>query len=190
MHPVCKSSWGVASSSFQLESIMSAATVNTGDQFATGLSFSLEKLGIPDITLKEEQRLAIYGGRDVFVWLPTGYGKSLCYQTIPFLMDHKLGLVSASKSSTVLVVSPLVSLIIDQVQNLRKRGVKSSILTSTSAVSKEFLATDESLTSDSLLFCAPEAISMSKWRDALENQDFSGRIVSVVVDEAHCISKW
>ena len=86
-------------------------------------------------------------------------------------------------------MSPFVSLMIDQVQNLRKRGVKSSILTSTSAVSKEFLATDESLTSDSLLFCAPEAISMSKWRDALENQDFSGRIVSVV-DEAHCISKW
>ena len=55
--------------------------------------FSLRPLGTPSITPKPEQRKAIhsiYRGRDVFVWLPTGFGKSICYEVMPFMMDHKL----------------------------------------------------------------------------------------------------
>ena len=135
---------------------MSAAEAS--DVFADALSYSLNQLGLPRLSLIEEQRLAvkaIYEGRDVFVWLPTGYGKSLCYQTIPFVIDYKLGLKESSSRSGVLVVSPLVALMIDQVQNLRKRGVKSSIITSTSSVAKEFLAGEMNFLNDSLLYCAP-----------------------------------
>ena len=67
------------------------------------------------ITVKEEQRSsmrAVYEGSDVFVWLPTGYGKSLCYQALPFLMDYKKGLVDSGKSCGVLVVSPLIALMV------------------------------------------------------------------------------
>ena len=70
---------------------------------------------------KEEQLSsvkAVYEGNDVFVWLPTGFGKSLCYQILPFVFDHKLGLIGSGMSSAVLVVSPLVSLMVDQVQKL------------------------------------------------------------------------
>ena len=55
--------------------------------------FSLRPLGTPSITRKPEQRKAIhsiYRGRDVFVWLPTGFGKSICCEVMPFVMDHKL----------------------------------------------------------------------------------------------------
>ena len=82
-----------------------------------------------NISLKAEQRSsmeAVYNGHDVFVWLPTGYGKSLCYQALPFIMDFKLGLVGSQKHSLVLVVSPLVALMVDQVTSLRKRRVNCS----------------------------------------------------------------
>ena len=51
---------------------------------------------------------AVYEGKDVFVWLPMGFGKRLCYQTLPFIFDRKLGLIGTGKNSAVLTVSPLV----------------------------------------------------------------------------------
>ena len=142
--------------------------MSDSDRFDAAISFSLEKLGLPNLTLEKEQRLAVkavYDGNDTFVCLPTGYGKSLCYQSLPFIMDHKLSLMDDSRRSAVLVVSPLVALMINQVQSLRRRGVLSSIISSSKAVTSEYLATDASLYTDSLLFCAPEALFMSRWRD-------------------------
>ena len=79
--------------------------------FEEALLYSLSTLKLEStVSLKPEQRKAIqavYAVSDVFVWLPTGFGRSLCFQTLPFLMDHKLGLVGMQKSSAVLVVSPL-----------------------------------------------------------------------------------
>ena len=49
---------------------------------------------------------------DVFMWLPTGYGKSLCYQALPFMIDSELGLVDTGKNSVVLVISPLIALMV------------------------------------------------------------------------------
>ena len=105
-------------------------------------------------------------------------------------MDHKLGLVGTSKSSSVLVVSPLVALMVDQVKALRSCEVKSSIITSRSDLAKPLLATESSLCTDSLLFCAPEALVLQRWRDALDDPTVSERIIAVVIDEAHCVSKW
>ena len=145
------------------------------------------------LSLKPKQRLSmevLYEGHDVFVCLPTGYGKSLCYQALPFLMDFKRGFANTEKRSAVFVVSPLVALMIDQVKSLRSRGVKCSIVTSSSGIEKDFLATQDSLSSDSLLFCTPEALVRSKWRDTIDDPTVSDRIVALVIDEAHCISKW
>ena len=163
--------------------------------FASALAFSLEKLGLSSVSLKEEQRAAIkavYEGTDVFVCLPTGYGKSLCYQTLPFVMDykHRVEGIQQARASAVLVVSPLITLMEDQVRGLRKQGVQASIITSSSSVAKENFATDDTLATESLFFCAPEALVMSRWRDAFERPEFSDRIVAVIIDEAHCISKW
>ena len=82
------------------------------------ISYALEKIGWPSVILKPEQRECIehlYGRKDVFVWLPTGFGKSLCYEVLPFVFDNKLG----RQDSLVIVVSPLSSLMVDQVMGLR-----------------------------------------------------------------------
>lgn len=73
---------------------------------------------------------ASYEGTDVFLWLPTGYGKSICYQALPFFFDYKLKRVSlhSYKRSVCVIVSPLISLMIDQVNRLRSIGVGSAIL--------------------------------------------------------------
>ena len=79
---------------------------------------------------------------------------SLCYEVLPFVFDDKL----ARSNSVVIVVSPLISLMLDQVRSLRSRSVRAAIMSSESKIDKEFLVTDEDIHKCSLLFCAPEAI--------------------------------
>lgn len=167
--------------------------------FNCSVSYALERLGTPDMTLKPEQVaaiLAVSQGKDVFVWLPTGFGKSMCYEALPFVMDCKLGRVNrelgeySACCSVVLVISPLISLMVDQVLSLRRRGVDASIITCGGGVKQELLATEHDLGKCSLLFCAPEALVGSRWREAIERPVISDRIVAVIVDEAHCVSKW
>ena len=122
----------------------------------------------------------------MFLWLPTGFGKSVCYEVLPFVFDDKLG----KDNSVVIVVSPLISLMIDHVQSLRRRSVRAAIMSSGSKADKEFLATDDDICDARVLFCAPEAIDVLKWRDAIAKAEFSSRVVAIVVDEAHCVSKW
>jgi len=147
------------------------------------VTYALSKLQMLHLKLKEEQEKAIctvYEGKDVFVLLPTGYGKSICFQILPYLYDHKLGLVNDdSEKSSVIVVSPLIALMVDQVRNLRGHGVEAVIISSgsreSSVVEKEFLATDKSLQTASLIFSSPEALAHStRWRDSLER--VSGRV--------------
>ena len=87
--------------------------------FEQGLAFALRKVGNGHLTLKKEKVYAIrcaYDQEDIFVWLPTGFGKSIVYECLPFLFDYKLNRVDGRTSSVVLVVSPLVALMIDQVE--------------------------------------------------------------------------
>ena len=162
--------------------------------FSEALCYSLKVLKLdPRVSLKPEQRMAIqgvYDGNDVLVWSHTSLDKSLTFQTLPFVMDYKLRLVGTEKSSAVLVISPLVALMVDQVRSLRSRGVKCSMITTSgSAIAKELLGTEASLFTDSLFYCAPEAMVGSSWREALRGK-LSTRIVAVVIDEAHCVSEW
>ena len=105
------------------------------------LSHALQRLGTPDLEPNPEQIAAmqlIYKGRDAFVWLPSSFSKSLCYETLPFLCDWKLGRVDC-KPSVVIVISPLVVLMVDQVNSLRQRKVQAATITS-GGVEKALLA--------------------------------------------------
>ena len=186
----------VVSIKFIVEKMASCCSRKYTSSFQEALTYALEMLGCPELALKEEQKLAIhaiYSGSDVFVWLPTGFGKSMCFHTLPFVFDYKLELVSASKRSVVVVVAPLVALMVDQVQSLRAKGVEAAIVSSggrEGRVAGDLLASEDTLDSASLLFCSPEALLQDRWLDALEKQGFSNRVRAVIVDEAHCVSKW
>ena len=97
----------------------------------------------------------------MFAWLPTGYVKSLRYQLL-FLFDFKLGHTRAiaTERSVALVISPLVSLMVDQVCSLQARGVCAAILSGNTGVSKVLLATERDIAQGKLrfLFTAPGAI--------------------------------
>ena len=165
--------------------------------FTDGVRYALSQLGKPDLKLKDEQQQAIasmYSGQDVFVFLPTGFGKSICFQVLPFLFDHKLGLAGSQKRSCIIVVSPLVALMVDQVRSLRGNGIEAVVISSGSrdsrVIDREFLATEKNMGSASFIFSSPEALLHTKWREAVEDPLVSNRVRAVVVDEAHCVSKW
>jgi RecQ family ATP-dependent DNA helicase len=126
------------------------------------------------------------------VVFPTGGGKSLCYQ-IPALVfpevDELTGLRGGGNSGLSLVVSPLISLMKDQCDALRRRGIEAATLDS-SKTREEYLHTCDMLREGKLriLYCAPER---------LNNEGFVGQMKTVrggirllAVDEAHCISEW
>ena len=98
----------------------------------SAVSYALAKLGTPELVLKPKQQQAISAvveGNDVFVCLPTGFGKSICYQSLPFIFDHRLGMVAEGRrQSAVLVVSPLIALMVDQVQSLKSKDVQAVII--------------------------------------------------------------
>lgn len=119
-------------------------------------------------------------GRDVVVLLPTGSGKSLCYQ-VPALADARGGM------GTTLVVSPLIALMQDQVGALRARGVRAAALHSHQGDEEQRTAVREFLRSElDLLYVSPERAAKESFRRML------GRvpIARLAVDEAHCVSQW
>ena len=149
-------------------------------------------MGSPDLKLKPEQLSAIriiFGGSDVFIWLPTGFRKSVCFELLPFVYDYKLGRIGTQACSLVLVLSPLISLMVNQVTNLKLRGVSAAIISGSDKISKHLQATQKDIKSCSLLFSVPEAILGHRWRDSIENPEVADRIVAIVIDEVHCVSK-
>ncbi len=118
----------------------------------------------------------ILEGRDVLGVLPTGGGKSICYQ-LPALM----------KDGLTLVISPLISLMKDQVDALREDGIEASFINS-SLDFETYIDTlnDVRMGKIKLLYISPERLDNEFFRDFLRDINLS----FVAVDEAHCISQW
>jgi ATP-dependent DNA helicase RecQ len=118
----------------------------------------------------------VAGGGDALVLMPTGGGKSLCFQ-LPALL----------RKGTALVVSPLIALMQDQVAALRQLGVRAAFLNST-LDGQEAYATEQALRRGELdlLYVAPERLVMPRMIDALEQSE----LALFAIDEAHCVSQW
>ena len=119
---------------------------------------------------------AILGGRDTLVILPTGGGKSLCYQLPAILRD-----------GLTLVISPLIALMEDQVKQLNGKGIRAASINSTMSMRQveQHLVNARNNMYD-LLYCSPERLETQIFQNELEQLSVS----LVAIDEAHCISEW
>lgn len=142
----------------------------------------------PDSALREvfgyeefrpSQRRVIDGvleGSDLLTIMPTGSGKSLCYQLPAVLLD-----------GTVLVVSPLIALMSDQLEGLRDKGVAATLINSSLSRRERRRRTEAMTTGEyDVVYVAPERFRSDRFSTAIESAD----VALLAVDEAHCISQW
>jgi len=126
----------------------------------------------------------VVGGGDALVLMPTGGGKSLCYQ-VPAIARHRAG------RGVTVVVSPLIALMHDQVSALEELGVHASFLNST-LDNQDASAIERELRSGRLvlLYAAPERILTPRFLAMLDSLRERALLSLFAIDEAHCVSQW
>lgn len=117
-------------------------------------------------------------GHDTLAVMPTGGGKSLCYQLPALIMP-----------GITVVVSPLISLMQDQVSSLKTSGIQSAFLNSTQSW-EEYCKTVDEIKSGQIkiVYLSPEGLATSKIRELLSSPEL--KISCITIDEAHCVSQW
>jgi ATP-dependent DNA helicase RecQ len=123
-------------------------------------------------------------GGDALVLMPTGGGKSLCYQ-VPAILRHRAG------KGVAIVVSPLIALMHDQVGALEEAGVHAAFLNS-SLSGEEAARIEREMMSGRLvlLYAAPERITNLRFQAQLQSLHERGLLSLFAIDEAHCVSQW
>jgi ATP-dependent DNA helicase RecQ len=126
----------------------------------------------------------VVAGGDALVLMPTGGGKSLCYQ-IPGIAREQRG------QGITVVVSPLIALMHDQVGALHEAGVSAAFLNSSLSMDEASQVEKRLLRGDiTLLYCAPERVTTPRFLAQLDSLYERGKLSLFAIDEAHCVSQW
>ena len=126
----------------------------------------------------------VVGGGDALVLMPTGGGKSLCYQ-IPALARQQAG------HGVTVVISPLIALMHDQVGALHEAGVSAAFLNSTLSGEEAQQIERRLLRGDmTLLYAAPERVTTTRFLAQMDSLQERGLLSLFAIDEAHCVSQW
>ncbi len=126
--------------------------------------------------LQEDIINSVMAGKDTLALLPTGGGKSICFQVPGMVLE-----------GTTLVVTPLIALMKDQVENLRSKGIPAEAIYSGMSPRETELAFNHVVHGTTkFLYLSPERLLTDKFRTALEHT----KVSLIAVDEAHCISQW
>src|SRR5476649_2199427 len=148
---------------------------------ATSLSILNDTFGYPAFRGAQAEIIGhVAGGGDALVLMPTGGGKSMCYQ-IPALL----------RKGTAIVVSPLIALMHDQVSALLEAGVRAAFLNSSLSsdeaheVERGFMRGDYDL-----LYVAPERLTTPRFMQLMQQAVTQDRLALFAIDEAHCVSQW
>ena len=122
----------------------------------------------------------VLAGKHSVVLMPTGGGKSVCYQ-IPALIRPGVGLV----------VSPLIALMQDQVDALKELGVAAAFLNSSLSADEAFQVENAVVAGEiKLLYVAPERLLTPRFLSLLDRLHGDGKLALFAIDEAHCVSQW
>ena len=135
------------------------------------------RFGYPQFRFQQQQIIeTLIAGRDALVLMPTGGGKSLCYQIPAIIRD-----------GTGIVISPLIALMQDQVDALAQNGINAAFLNSTQSLEQQQQVRQRLRNGEiDLLYVAPERALGDDFLDMLT----SCRIALFAIDEAHCVSQW
>ena len=171
--------------------IVSVCTIGMGEEVISVAIYSTAApLGYASLKPCQESAVkAFISGKDIFVSLPTGYGKSFCYYCLPRVFDFLKG--KQSPYHLIIVISLLMALMEDQVKRLGEKDI------SAVHIQDRFDGCDEKVKSRvgkgaySVIFVSPELILGDKsWVDMFRSSALSERLIGIVIDEAHCIKKW
>ena len=157
----------------------------------TAIDYAVARVGLRE--LKPEQREVIRSfasGKDVFVALPTGYGKSYCFALLPFVFDFlRAGDSHVCNSSIVVCVSPLTALMMEQREKFSMKGVSAEFVGELQQDLEAMRGVKQG--KFQLLYISPESLLRNpQWREMLLSEVYQKNVMALVVDEAHCITQW
>ena len=154
-------------------------------QHTSPLSILNDVFGYPDFRGPQAAIVDhVVNGGDALVLMPTGGGKSLCYQ-IPAIARQNAG------HGVTIVISPLIALMHDQVGALHEAGVSAAFLNSTQSYEESAALEGQLQRAElTLLYAAPERINTPRMKELLRGLNARGKLSMFAIDEAHCVSQW